>query len=415
VVTFFALFCFLAWAQQPELIYLLRANNGTVKDIVSSPPSEGYLTKLFDLSPYESRFPKLLPTTAYDSDSNFFIMANVDPPAVGILNTYSKMFSVQELPYYGSVLAITAYDGILYCFMGANPDAPAVGHVFQIRLSDYQMHDLIRVHLPAGASYVVGCHMVFDPANRYWVVSLGEYLYKINENGPVATTITGAWTNMWSPMISGKSNMLIGYHKGSFSWIDLAAQTSKVLRNFPCNGIPSVNTDLQKIYHLQNCKIGSLMFYTVDFQNKTASSVGVDPNLASSVSGQSTGQYTPYGCGMPCSVVTDCVNSTTCNICRLGKCSSSGDCGAFCDNGSDCYSGICVGDCEAGRCGRTGCASSCRNHDDCKAQSRTCQVCRLGKCVADGECDSYCLTPLDCYGGACVDSCVNFACTKKQE
>jgi hypothetical protein len=342
-------------------------------------------------------------------------MANVYPPVVGILNTYSKMFAVQELPYYGSVLSITAYDGILYCFMGADPDAPTVSHFFQIRLADNQMHHLFTMHLPTGASYVVGAPLVFVPDSRYWIVSLGEELYKINQLGPVSTKITGAFTNLWSPMIAGKSNMLIGYNKGIFSWIDTMAQTTKALRMYGCVGIPSVNPDLQKIYHLQQCKAGTLTFYTTDFQNKTTSSVGVDPNLVNSISGQSTGQYTPYGCGMPCTLETDCVNSTSCNICRLGKCSSSGDCSAFCENAADCYAGICVGDCEAGRCGRSGCASSCRNHDDCKAQSRTCQICRLGKCVADGECDAYCLTPLDCYGGACVNNCENFACTKKAE
>lgn len=41
------------------------------------------------------------------------------------------------------------------------------------------------------------------------------------------------------------------------------------------------------------------------------------------------------------------------------------------------------------------------------------QVCRLGKCVAEGECGSYCLTSLDCYGGACVNNCVNWRCTEK--
>jgi len=149
----------------------------------------------------------------------------------------------------------------------------------------------------------------------------------------------------------------------------------------------------------------------VTFENLTKSSVEVDPLLFGIYGGlHSSATYVPFGCGVKCGVNTECQNFKTCSICRLGKCSAPGGCGDFCFANEECFSGVCVGNCEYNRCGRKGCAENCQNSDQCQTGSKTCQTCRLGRCVSSGECGSYCLTPVDCFGGACVAKCKNFQC-----
>jgi len=330
---------------------------------------------------------------------------------LGILSTFSKEFTVYELPVYGDLLSITAYDGQVYCLFGSDPDEPTIGHMLRVTLSNNLMHNLFKFTLPTGAQFVIGAPLLFLPQNQFWIVPLGTSLYTLNVYGARPSPIFGTFTYLWNPMVDQKPNLLIGYSKGVFYWIDFSQAVSYPLTGFACTGLPSVNTYFQKVYHLQDCN-NELVMYTVDYYNTTSSSVPLDPGFSSAVSTQSTGMYVPWGCGMQCDLNTDCTNSSTCHTCRLGKCVSDGDCGAFCSSNTECFAGICVGDCEGGRCGRIGCSSSCRNFDDCAAQSTTCTICRLGHCVADGECDAYCLTPQDCYGGACVNNCVNNACTK---
>jgi len=207
------------------------------------------------------------------------------------------------------------------------------------------------------------------------------------------------------------NELVIGYYMGAFSWVRPALNQTSLIKQFTCKkGLPSVDSVQLKIYHVEMCS--EPVIKTISFSNVTEASVTLDPALATSVSLQSGSLYTPYGCGATCGTHPDCGKSNSCGICRVGKCVASGECGAFCTGPLDCYAGVCVGDCEDGRCGKAGCGATCKNFDDCTS-SRTCKICRLGSCVADGECGSYCLTPLDCYGGECVNNCVNFQCTKK--
>lgn len=75
LIIFVALFSIVY--SQPEVVYLLRTTNGTVEDVVSSPPDRGYMTKVFDLSEHQASFPKLHVDTAFDSNMNTFIIGYV--------------------------------------------------------------------------------------------------------------------------------------------------------------------------------------------------------------------------------------------------------------------------------------------------------------------------------------------------
>lgn len=74
-VVFLALVCI---AQcQPELVYLLRTSDAGEgeHDVVSTPPDRGYMTKIYDVKPHWSSFPRLHPATAFDSNLNILALA----------------------------------------------------------------------------------------------------------------------------------------------------------------------------------------------------------------------------------------------------------------------------------------------------------------------------------------------------
>eukprot|EP01127_Copromyxa_protea_P016589 TRINITY_DN4949_c0_g2_i1.p1 TRINITY_DN4949_c0_g2~~TRINITY_DN4949_c0_g2_i1.p1 ORF type:complete len:412 (+),score=62.74 TRINITY_DN4949_c0_g2_i1:7-1242(+) len=403
------LLCFLVTVQcQNEIIYGLRVSStGALEDVVATPPARGYMTLIVDLSS-DALFRDVHPSTAYDPNLNTFIFGNVDPPTLGLVDTFAKEFESLEMPAYGSLVSFTAYDGILYCLQGLDEDVPFIGHMVSLNLETNKFTHLFKFKLLPGTEFVVGAPFVFVPEEQAWLITLGGQVHQITKNGDKATGVFGNFTDMWRT----SDGEIVGYEKGKFSSLNLAQKVSKLITHLPCaSGVPALNPQSKKVYEIQNCT-GELDVTTGDLSNSTQTNLALDPRLGDIKSAQVGGHYVPFKCGATCNTHPDCGNSTSCNTCRLGRCVSSGECGAFCVDGQDCFGGVCVGNCEEGRCGKAGCGADCQNHDECKRQSSSCQICRLGKCVADGECGSYCLTALDCYGGACINNCVNWRCTQ---
>jgi len=372
------------------------------------------MTTIYSFSATEkTQFTSPHPSSAFEPDVNMFIVGNVLPPLAALVSVYDRRSVTVELPEYGSLISFTAYDGILYCLIGLDEDIPWVGHVVSVDLNTFKSTQLFKFKIPTTQKFKVGGPFLYNPATQDFYFMLTGSLTLLSASGVSSTPVIGGYTHLWNASPNSAGDKLIGYGNGLFRWITPQTNTTSDLKQFNCKtGLPSVDSVAQMIYHLEMCNPTSPEMKTVTFTNTSELKVPVDPALAKSVSMQSGGLYTPFGCGANCNVHTDCDKSVSCGTCRLGVCVSSGECGAFCTGPQDCFGGVCVGDCEENRCGRAGCGKSCQNHDECSA-SRTCKVCRLGSCVDDGECGSYCLTPLDCYGGACVGNCVDFTCTMK--
>jgi len=401
-----------------EFLYTLLTNEGAPNSVISIDLSDGSFTTVVDLSPIQSNFPNLLQTTAYDANSDNFLLGNGLPPLLGVVNTFSKQSIIAKLPEYGTLLSFTIYDGFAYTIIGSDVDIPYLGHLVEYNLKTGDMDRISKIHISPSLSFVINSPLIFIPNKNTWFFEIQDSnVYKLtvysNSSTVVETTIPGGWSSFWYD-VDYNNHTMLAYAKGMAVWIDFINETVQLFDKFPCydSGVFSVDFVYQLAYHYSDCT-NKPTVQTLTLKNDTQRVTTLDPALNSVMSLQSRTQYTPYLCGATCTIHPDCENSKTCGTCRLGRCVSPGSCGDYCQTPTDCYGGICVKDCEQNRCGRRGCASACTNNDDCKKVSTQCQVCRLGFCVDYGDCGSYCLTPTDCYAGLCTTNCVNFYCTQK--
>jgi len=349
--------------------------------------------------------------TYYDGNSEQFILGNSDPPLLALTNTFGKNTSTVNLPQYGKLLTFTAYDGVIYALIGADPDIPYLGHLVAMDITTRDSNRLAKVKIDPSKSFKLNAPISYFPQNQMWVTEIQDSAMLIitssgNQSTIIETKVEGGWDAYWTDVNSNTS--VVGYKKGLVACIDPFAGTVKNGRNFGCAGSLAVAFQYQEMYHLSNC--GKLVMETIDFNNQTSATVTLDSALASTASIHTAGSYIPYGCGRQCAVDTDCKDCKTCHTCRLGHCIADGQCNSFCIGNEDCYAGVCVGNCEYNRCGRKGCGLTCNNHDECIARSSECQTCRLGRCVSFGNCGSYCQTQQDCYGGSCTNNCRNWRC-----
>jgi len=391
----------------------LGLDQGQPVEIDTINPQNGFNKVVVDISNTLTDFTTPLKPTAYDGNSFQFIIGNSDPPKLALVNTFSKRTSFVELPQYGQLLAFTTYDGFVYTLIGNDPDIPYLGHLVSLDIKTGFTTRLAKVKIDPSQQFKVGAPMIFMPQTKLWVTEIeGSPILLISITNNVSTIydtqIKGGWDGYWNNV--NNNNSFVGYMNGMASMINPFEGNVTLLHAFTCEGIYAVAFEYEEMYHISKCN-GNFLMETVDFSNTTTASVKLDSALENIGAIHSSAPYIPYGCGKKCGVNTDCAEFKTCGVCRLGKCGGSGDCGAFCEDAQDCYAGACVGDCEFNRCGRMGCATSCTNHEDCTAVSLQCTVCRLGRCSDTGDCGAYCLNGLDCYGGACVNNCTRFTCS----
>lgn len=398
-------------------VFGLGRDFGLPTRLMSINPQNGYNKLVADLSQDLVTFTTSLNITAYDGNSEQFIIGNADPPTLALVNTFSKKTSMLNLPQYGQLLSFTVYDGIIYTLIGNDPDIPYLGHLVATDIVSRDTVRLAKVKIDPSRMFKVGAPMVYMAQNKIWVTEIMNSPVLLitvanNVSSVYETKIKGGWDFYWNDVNTNSS--FVGYMNGMVAQIDPFAGNINVIRAFQCEGFLSVAFQYDEIYHLSQCTT-NLTIETIDFSNTTTGVAVLDPSLKDIAAIHTAAAYVPYGCGMPCGVNTDCETYPTCHTCRLGHCSDDGDCGSFCETNLDCYAGACVGNCEYNRCGRKGCGSSCVNHEDCVAVSLQCQTCRLGRCSDNGNCGAYCLNNLDCYGGACVNNCTKFACTEDRK
>jgi len=417
-MAFFCLVLVLIALATAEPLYALRADEGRINNVVSTDPARGYMTTLIDLTQWQDQFPKLVNVTGYDANTDTLVFGNADPPVLALCNTLAKSVKIVHLPDYGQLLAVTAYDGVAYALFGLNEDVPTLGNIVTVDLETYEQRQIAKWKLTnTNHTYYVGTPFTFLPSFQSFMFQLDgsnhTWLLSVDENRQarmVGSALEGGWNSFWSDVAKDQLTV-IAQKNGILAKVDPITGKVDRIHNFPCGGSGAfaVHFREQKIFSLSSCK--NLSVETVTFANKTISNVELDPGLVSVVVIEAANEYTPYGCGAQCSIHPDCAKYKSCKTCRLGKCSDDGDCGSYCFTNADCFAGVCAGNCESNRCGRKGCASICLNHDECKAKSKTCQVCRLGRCSDAGECGAYCLSPTDCYGSSCLGKCNNYKCT----
>jgi len=334
------------------------------------------------------------------------------------VNTLSKQVDVIHLPSYGSLLSITAYDGYVYALFGLDEDIPSVARIATINLETRVILTHARWKLADNKSLFVGTPFVFMP-------TLQAFLFEViptaaaskvlmitvsnsTSNKLSETPLQSGWSALW--MDVARENLTVaGVRNGLLALIEPLSGKVTPIRKFSCIGFFTVDFKQHQVFDLSSC--AQLSIETVNWQNQTVSNLEVDPGLSTAVGIHTANAYSPYGCGAKCGVHPDCEKFTTCKTCRAGRCSDEGDCGSWCQSNGDCFAGVCAGNCDNGRCGKKGCATQCVNHDDCKGRSKTCTVCRLGRCSDGGECGNYCLSPTDCYGGSCQGKCQNWKCS----
>jgi len=270
---------------------------------------------------------------------------------------------------------------------------------------------LSKIKIDPTQQFLMNGPITFLPQTNQWLFevqnsSMLQLTVIGNYTDLEVTDIAGGWTS-YSFNVVYNNHTIFAYGKGMAAWIDIITGVITPFKKFPCPGSISVDFVYQVIYYYSDCT--QLQVESTTFKNVTKV-YPLDPSLANSFGIQAITPYTPYLCGTPCSVNTDCQMAHTCSTCRASRCVSTGSCGDFCISAADCFAGVCVGDCELNRCGRRGCGALCNSHDDCTMLSKDCQTCRLGKCVDFGDCGAYCQTNLDCYSGQCTMSCSHFTC-----
>jgi len=400
-----------------EPLYAIRAEEGLLLSVVSVDPARGFMTDLVNLRDFGDQFPNLLNVTCYDAATDTFAFGNSDPPLLGLANTLAKKVKIVYLPLYGKLLALAAYDGTIFGLFGGDEDLPTVGHLVSIDIVSFETRSIGKWKIPSNETFYVGTPFTFLPNLQSYIFQLVDprtaWLLQ-QSNGTSVTmlpaAVQGGWDYLWSDVSRGVLTLL-GSKQAKVSQIEPMEGKITPIHNFPCGpgGMFSIDFRAQKIFQLSSCK--NLSIETVTFANKSLSNVNVDAGLSTVVSIQAANTYVPFGCGASCSIHLDCAKFKSCHTCRLGKCSDDGECGDVCFNNADCFAGVCAGNCEEGRCGRKGCAAHCNSHDDCKSVSKTCTVCRLGRCCDAGECGNYCLSPTDCYGATCNGKCSNYKCS----
>jgi len=303
---------------------------------------------------------------------------------------------------------------MIYALLGNDPDIPYLGHLITMDIKTKDTFRLAKVKIDPSQKFRIGAPLIYMPQSALWVTEIvGSPVLLITINNNVSTItptkVPGGWTYYWTDINTNSS--FVAYAKGTVAWVEPFSGNVRPIRSFSCAGSLAVAFQYEEMYHFANCDTTSLTMETIDFTNTTTANPKLDAALSDISTIHTSASYIPFGCGKACAVNTDCLGLKTCGTCRQGHCSADGQCGSFCQNASDCYAGVCVGNCEFNRCGRRGCGSVCNNHDDCVSVSNQCQVCRLGRCVDIGNCGAYCLTPLDCYAGGCINKCVNWQCS----
>jgi len=399
-------------------LYALRANGTIVDSVVSIDFENGYETLAY-LNGLGPNFQSWLNLTYYDSNSETFIVGNADPPLMALVNTFNKQVFTAKLPLYGLLCSLTAYDGIIYALLGLDEDVPNLGSLVGYQIANGDNNRLAKFKIDPSQSFVIGAPITWLPHKQAYLIELEEstgarnlYLLSITANSSILTFtgLEGGYTSLWFD-VTTDNRTVIAYKGGAVYGLNLELNTVRVIYDFNCFGLLAVDFQKQTLYHLSNCDTLIIESYSW-FYNTSGPIVDLDPQLENIANIQSVGTYIPFLCGAPCGTHPDCAQSKTCNTCRLGTCTTAtGDCNAFCMKPQDCFAGVCVGNCEFNRCGKRGCGMKCTNHDECIANSKTCQICRGGQCVDYGNCGAYCLTPMDCYEGACVGSCKNFQCS----
>jgi len=398
-------------------LYALRLKDGQIESLVGIEFGSGY-KEVANLESYAQNFTTFHNLTFYDANSEIFVIGNTNPPMLLLVNTYTAEVRSVSLPIYGQLLAMTAYDGIVYVLLGLDDDLPTLGSIVAYDIATGESTRLSKFKILPESSFVVQTTLTWLPQMDVWLFEqmngTGLYMYMVNANPTKATVypidVAGGFESTWFD-VSTDNSSVITYRGGAFQKLNLNTYRMSPLVKFDCTvGYGAVDFKKKQVYQLSNCDSPIISSFSW-FYNKTLPPMDLDPALSDAVSIASVGTYIPYLCGAPCGTHPDCAGSNTCNTCRLGKCTASGDCNAFCQTGDDCYAGVCVGDCEENRCGKRGCGMKCENHEECEANSRTCQICRLGSCVDTGGCGAYCRTPLDCYAGDCAGNCQNWRCS----
>lgn len=112
-------------------------------------------------------------------------------------------------------------------------------------------------------------------------------------------------------------------------------------------------------------------------------------------------------CGSDCSDVNDCNASGPCKICRLGQCMSDGECGSFCASNDECYGAHCrTCDLNKNQC-VSPCGGTCGSSSDCAIAGGPCGQCIAGICQ-QGGCGAHCNVAADCAAqGNCTQCLFN--------
>ena len=111
-----------------------------------------------------------------------------------------------------------------------------------------------------------------------------------------------------------------------------------------------------------------------------------------------------YPCEHACKADTDCDQTSQCNQCWAGKCSSTCGPQSNCSTSHHCLSPGCNA-CIDHQCQMWSCGKNCNSNSDCMWGS--CTECYQGVCGA--TCAGFCLQDSDCLGGGCT-SCQDSKC-----
>jgi len=224
----------------------------------------------------------------------------------------------------------------------------------------YWDYDVPMTYIPHTKSFItLAYEQVGVNQYQYWVIN--ATLLGNNGKWVVTQLCEGYWTNFWHlPTLDNVYRVFAFTYTNSLYSLTWENNTSipdqKKLLELTCVGKPqflanaAIEFTNSTFYLLSPCPYDTTLFSIFLFNSSIRHQIiNVDLSTVSLLQAVPSSPIPPV-CGNSCQVHTDCSNSTTCHICRIGRCVSSGKCGDFCMGPQDCYVGDCVGMCNDNQC-----------------------------------------------------------------